>query len=290
MSKSKSATGGSGLPRASAGARASTGSRRALAIAAHPDDIEFMMAGTLLLLRDAGWDIHCINVSSGNLGSFTLSPTKTALIRSAEAQASATFMQAVWHQPICDDLQVFYDDRTLRRLAAVVRQVDPSIVLTHSPQDYMEDHMTTARLAVTATFARGVPGYRSVPPCAPVQTAVTVYHASPHGLRDGLRRRVVPEAFVNTTDVQEWKRKALGCHRSQRDWLDKTQGMDSYIATMDQFARSLGKMSRKFRYAEGWRRHLHYGFGDEHADPLRDALERCYLVNAGYRRALEAAV
>jgi N-acetylglucosamine malate deacetylase 1 len=133
-----------------------------------------------------------------------------------------------------------------------------------------------------------VPGYRSVPPRDPVQTAVTIYHASPHGLRDGLRRRVIPEAFVNTTTVQERKRKALACHRSQRDWLDKTQGMDSYIATMDEFARTLGKLSRKCHYAEGWRRHLHYGFGDEKADPLRDALKGRYLVHARYPRALDA--
>jgi N-acetylglucosamine malate deacetylase 1 len=30
----------------------------ALATIAHPDDIEFVAAGTLLLLRDAGWRIH----------------------------------------------------------------------------------------------------------------------------------------------------------------------------------------------------------------------------------------
>ena len=30
----------------------------ALAIAAHPDDIELMMAGTLFLLRDRGWDLQ----------------------------------------------------------------------------------------------------------------------------------------------------------------------------------------------------------------------------------------
>jgi len=248
------------------------------------------MAGTLLLLGEAGWELHYMNVSSGNLGSLKFSPAKTARIRSAEAQASATLMRAVWHEPICHDLQVFYEDRVLRRLTAIVREVDPSIVLTHSPQDYMEDHTNTTRLAVTATFARSVPGYRSVPSRQPVQTAVTIYHASPHGLRDGLRRSVAAEAFVNTTDVQQRKREALGCHRSQRDWLDKTQGMNSYIATMDQFARTLGKMSRKFRYAEGWRRHLHYGFGDEQADPLRDALERRYLVNERYRRALDADV
>ena len=43
--------------------------RAAIAIAAHPDDIEFTMAGTLLRLREAGWEIHCLNVSSGDCGS-----------------------------------------------------------------------------------------------------------------------------------------------------------------------------------------------------------------------------
>ncbi len=249
-----------------------------------------MMAGTLILLADEGWGVHCVNVSSGNLGSLTLSPAETTQVRRAEAQNAARSINATWHPSLCNDLQVFYDDRTLRRLTAMVREVDPSIVLTHSPQDYMEDHMNTARLAVSATFARGVPGYRTVPPRDPVLSAVTIYHGSPHGLRDGLRRRVIPEAFVNTTTVQDRKREALACHRSQRDWLDATQGMDSYLATMDEFARALGSMSGKFRYAEGWRRHLHYGFGNEQDDPLKTALRGRYLLNARYARSLDGRV
>jgi len=263
--------------------------RRALAIAAHPDDIEFMMAGTMLLLREAGWDIHYMNVSSGNLGSLTLSPAETARVRCAEAQASAALMKAVWHEPICNDLQVFYDDRTLRRLAAVVREVNPSIVLTHSPQDYMEDHMNTARLAVTATFARGVPGYRTVPPRDDVPTSAAIYHAMPHGLCDSLRHPVIPEAFVNTADVQDRKRETLECHKSQRGWLSATQAMDSYIATMEEFARTLGSMSKKFTFAEGWRRHLHYGFCEQDADPLSDALKDRYLLNPAYQRLLDGS-
>jgi N-acetylglucosamine malate deacetylase 1 len=290
----KSRTGNSKGAKSTRGAKSArsgkvAGRARALAIAAHPDDIEFMMGGTLLLLRDAGWDIHYMNVSSGNLGSLTFSPAETARIRCTEAQASAALMQAVWHESICNDLQVFYDDRTLRRLAAVVREVNPSIVLTHSPQDYMEDHMNTARLAVTATFARSVPGYRTVPPRDDVSTSVTVYHAMPHGLCDGLRRAVIPEVFVNTTDVQDRKRETLACHRSQGGWLSATQGMDSYIATMDDFARTIGSMSKKFRFAEGWRRHLHYGFCDEDADPLKDALTDRYSLNAVYQRLLDGS-
>jgi LmbE family N-acetylglucosaminyl deacetylase len=276
--------------RGARGAKGATGAKpRAFAIAAHPDDIEFMMAGTLLLLREAGWDIHYMNVSSGNLGSLTSSPAETARIRRREARASAARMQAVWHEPICHDLQVFYDDRTLRRLAAVVREVDPSIVLTHSPQDYMEDHMNTARLAVTATFARSVPGYRTVPPRDDVPTSVTVYHAMPHGLCDSLRRAVIPEAFVNTTEVQDRKREALECHKSQRGWLSATQAMDSYIVTMEEFARALGSMSKKFQLAEGWRRHLHYGFCQEDADPLSDVLKDRYVLNPAYQHLLDGA-
>ena len=37
----------------------------ALASAAHPDDIEFMMAGTLLLLKETGAEIHMWNLSIG---------------------------------------------------------------------------------------------------------------------------------------------------------------------------------------------------------------------------------
>lgn len=260
---------------------------RALAIAAHPDDIEFMMAGTLRLLREAGWDIHCLNLSTGNLGSLTMSPVQATRVREREARAAARVLDAVWHPPIANDLEIFYDAPSIRRLCAIVREVAPAVLLTHSPQDYMEDHMNTARLAVSAAFVRGLPGYRSTPSRKPIPHPVTIYHASPHGLRDGLRRLVLPGAFVDTTSVHERKRAALACHASQKTFLDATQGMDSYLRTMDELSRRVGTLSRRFRLAEGWRRHSHLGFCGEHDDPLRAALGRRYLVNARYERQLE---
>jgi LmbE family N-acetylglucosaminyl deacetylase len=239
------------------------------------------MAGTLLLLGNAGWDVHCLNLSTGNLGSLTMTTAETARVRRREAQAAARLLKAHWHPPMCQDLQIFYDDRTLRRLCAVVRLVQPAVILTHSPQDYMEDHMNTARLAVTAAFARGVPGYRTIPSRPPWSGAVTVYHASPHGLRDGLRRPVLPDAYVDTTSVHARKREALACHDSQRKFLGATQEMDDYIRTMDSFSLTLGKQSRRFRHAEGWRRHSHLGFCEEGADPLRAALGRKYAPRPG---------
>lgn len=244
----------------------------ALAIAAHPDDIEFVMAGTLLLLKAAGWDIHCLNLSSGNLGSSVLSADETARTRRREARAAAKTLGAKWHAPFCNDLQIFYTDENIRRVCAVVRGARPAVVLTHALADYMEDHMIAARLAVTAAFARGMPNYRSRPPRPPTLAPCTIYHAMPHGFCTPLREPVKPELFIDTTSVHATKRAALACHASQKEWLDQTQGMESYLATMDEGSRALGRQTKKFRHAEGWTRHLHYGFGAAEDDPLCDAL------------------
>jgi N-acetylglucosamine malate deacetylase 1 len=260
-----------------------------LAIAAHPDDIEFVMGGTLLLLGARGWELHYLNLSTGNLGSTTRSPAKTAQVRRREARAAAQELGAVWHAPFCNDLEIFYDARALRRLAAVIRAVAPDAILTHSPQDYMEDHMNTCRLAVSAAFVRAMPGYQTVPRTRPVQKPVTIYHANPHGLRDGLRRRVHPGAFVDTTTVHERKTSALRCHRSQEQFLDVTQGMSSYLRTMDDLSREVGALSGRFVHAEGWRRHLHWGFCGLDDDPLRAALGERYLINQRYEESLNDA-
>jgi LmbE family N-acetylglucosaminyl deacetylase len=257
-----------------------------IAIAAHPDDIEFVMAGTLLLLGEAGWDLHYLNLSSGNLGSTTMTPARTARVRRAEARAAAKVLGATWHAPFCNDLEIFYDARALRRLGAVIREVAPDVILTHAPHDYMEDHMNTSRLAVSAAFVRAMPGYRTQPPRSATEKAVTIYHASPHGLRDGLRRRVQAGAFVNTTRVQARKTAALECHASQGGFLDTTQGMSSYLKTMDDLSREVGRQSGRFRRAEGWRRHLHWGFAPGDRDPLGEALGRNYLINRRYEQAL----
>jgi LmbE family N-acetylglucosaminyl deacetylase len=260
-------------------------SSRALAVAAHPDDIEFYMAGTLLLLKAAGWEIHVLNLSSGNCGSTVMSPGKTRAVRRAEAKRAAEILGAHWHPPMCDDLEIFYDLKTLRRLAAIIRDVKPAIVLTHSPQDYMEDHMNTSRLAVTAAFSRGMPNFGTTPARPAIEGDVTVYHAMPHGLCDGLRRRIEPGAFVNTTSVHAIKRAALAAHASQKAWLDASQGMDSYLIAMDDMSRTVGHMSRRFTHAEGWRRHLHLGFSGSDIDPLARVLGKACWIPRGYERS-----
>lgn len=269
-------------------AQSSTQNRkpRAFAVAAHPDDIEFLMAGTLLLLGKAGFELHYMNLSSGNCGSMKTGPTRTRAVRRAESQRAAKLLGATWHASIADDLEITYNVGLLRKLAAVVRKVAPTVMLIPSPQDYMEDHVNTARLAVTAAFARAMPNFRTLPAQRPVEAPaeITLYHALPHGLLGPLGEVITPELFIDTTLVHERKRAALAAHASQKDWLDATQGMGSYLRAMDDMSRTIGEMSGRFEHAEAWRRHNPLGFCAGETDPLRTHLLEHAHLNQYYRR------
>lgn len=250
-----------------------------IAIAAHPDDIEFLMAGTLLRLRQAGYAIHYWNLANGCCGSTQYDAATTAKIRREEGKAAADYLGAEFHESICNDLEIFYDRQTLAKVAAVIRRVRPEIVLTHAPVDYMEDHTNACRLATTAAFARGMPNFPTDPPVPASAGKVTVYHAQPYSHRDPLGRIVAPELVVDVTELQPAKREMLSLHASQKQWLDESQGLDSYLDTLSNLDAELGQRTATFAFAEGWRRHLHLGFCGADDDPMRLALrEHCARV------------
>jgi LmbE family N-acetylglucosaminyl deacetylase len=252
--------------------------QRAFAVAAHPDDIEFLMAGTLILLGQAGIELHYMNIANGSCGSTTHTREDIIRIRAEEAQAAAASIGAIYHKSLVNDIDIFYERALLAKVAAVMREVAPEILLVQSPSDYMEDHQNAVRLAVTAAFCRGMPNFPTDPPSAPVEQDVTIYHAQPHGNRDPLRQLVCPEIYVDITTVIKDKRSILAHHQSQKRWLDESQGMDSYLTTMEDLSREVGAMSNRFEYAEGWRRRSHLGFCAENADPLSSALTEYVFV------------
>lgn len=245
----------------------------ALAVTAHPDDIEFMMAGTLLRLKAAGAELHMWNLASGHCGTARLGREEIIRIRAAEAQASAQAAGAVNHPALFDDLAIFYDRESLARVAAVLREIRPTLILTHGPADYMEDHQNTCRLVVTAAFARGMCNFATEPARPAWEAPVALYHALPHGLQDGLGRDVQASIYVDTSAVHERKRGMLACHHSQKDWLDVSQGMDEYLLTLDRLSAEVGRRSGRFAHAEGWTPHALLGFGPPGFNPLKTLLK-----------------
>ena len=244
----------------------------ALAVGCHPDDIEFMMSGTLFLLRDAGWEVHYVNLANGSCGTDRYPTADIVRIRGEEARAAATVLGAAFHASFVNDLEVFYEQELIRKVAALVREVKPSIILTQSLEDYMEDHMNTARVTVTAAFCRGMLNYWTIPERPLYGGDLMVYHSTPHILSDAMRRPIVPELFVDVGSVLERKRAMLACHKSQKEWLDHSQGFDSYLVMMEEIARNVGRLSGRFGLAEGWRRHSHVGYAAKDGNRLADAL------------------
>ncbi len=240
----------------------------ALAVGCHPDDIEFMMSGTLMRLKDVGYEIHYMNLANGSCGSQNYSAEKTAQIRREESIKATELIGAIYHESIAYDLEVFYNKELLSKMASIIRDVKPEIILTHSPIEYMEDHSNTCRLVVSGAFTRGMQNFAVSPSRAITTQDVTIYHALPYGLRDLFNKPVTADFYIDIESKINAKKDMLALHQTQKEWLDQTQGLDSYLETMQKMCADMGVLSKQYKFAEGWTRHLPLGFCSEDADPL----------------------
>jgi LmbE family N-acetylglucosaminyl deacetylase len=245
-----------------------------LAVGAHADDVEFQMAGTLSLLVKAGFEPHIMTLAKCDLDSNEMPRRRIAKIRDQEARRSAAVIGAVYHPAIVPDMMIFYEDKTLRKVAAVVREVQPTIVLLPSLDDYMEDHMNTARIVVSACFVHAMRNYVTDPPRSMTTRDMFLYHGQPHSNRDGMRNFVTPELFVDVTTEMDVKLRMLTNYESQWIWLKETQGMDNFLDNMRHSCAELASKAPKkgIQYAEGFRQHSYIGFSAEDGDPLSLAL------------------
>ncbi len=233
-----------------------------LALCAHPDDAEFRCGGTLLLLARQGWKVHVATLSSGDCGSAEVAPQIIARRRVAEATEAATRLGGSYHCLGGQDLQLF-DDQVMRAAAvALFRLLDPDLVLTHYPVDYMPDHEATSAVARAAVFTAPIPNYvvgptASVP--ATTRMAHLYYFGSPMGGVDYVGHHVPPKFCVDISAVIEEKASLLACHASQRDWLRRQHGMDQYLEEMRAWDAQMGALIG-VHHAEGFTQHLGHAF------------------------------
>lgn len=250
-----------------------------IAVGAHPDDVEFMMAGTLLLLGRAGACLHIWSLSDGSLGSKSMSREETARVRRMEMEKAGYLAEAKVHEPLFDDMGIIYEPQVLPEILEVVRGVKPDIMLVHGPDDYSEDHVNAGRIAVASALAAGFEKLSSSGGAPAWHGDIFVYHAMPFGLRDMFGRRVCVSHFVDVSEVFSLKREMLTCHRSQIDWLEDSQGIVSPAESMEEMCRELARESAQFELAEGWRKHNHIGLSRHDDDPLAEILgEDCEVT------------
>ncbi|HEY1859317.1 MAG TPA: PIG-L deacetylase family protein [Gemmataceae bacterium] len=232
-----------------------------LSILAHPDDAEFLCAGTMIrLAREHGWQLHIASMTAGDCGSTVLSPDEISRVRRGEGATAAESIGAAYHCLEEKDLQVFYAEKPLENVVRLLRLVRPQIVLTHSPADYMLDHEMTSSLVRAAAFAAPAPNFL----CdqghgPPLERIPHVYYCDAIEGKDLVGQPVVPQFLVDISAVIESKADMLACHASQRDWLRKHHGMDQYVQTMRDWSARRGR-EMGVAYAEGFRQHLGHSY------------------------------
>jgi LmbE family N-acetylglucosaminyl deacetylase len=247
---------------------------RILAIHAHPDDVEILAGGTLALLATPENDITVATLTPGDCGSTEHGPDEIAAIRRREAKASAAMIGAKYICAEFRDFAVFNDDGARRRVTELLRRVQPELVLTASPVDYMADHEAASSLVRDCCFIAPCPNYRTG-----AQNAAPALEAIPHlyfmdplgGLdRDGVV--VVPDFIVDVESSFLRKQRMLAQHRSQREWLAKHHGVDNYLTQMEAWTRQRGSLA-SLEFGEGFRRYK------GHAYPQTPLLEDAVALN-----------
>lgn len=242
-----------------------------LSVLAHPDDAEFLCAGTMArLVREHGWQAHIATMTPGDCGSAELGPEEISRVRRGEGAASAALLGATYHCLEERDLLIFYGEPALEKVVRLFRKVRPRIVITHSPTDYMLDHEMTSVLARAATFGAPIRNFLAGcghPPA--IDHIPHLYYADPIEGKDSLGRAVDAGFCIDITPTLELKRQMLCAHASQRDWLLKHHGMDEYVRTMEEWAAARGRECAAAA-AEGFRQHLGHSYPQDNL--LRDLL------------------
>lgn len=231
---------------------------RVLAFGCHPDDVEFMCAGTLALLAQKGYEIHIATMTGGEVGSPNQSVQEIRARRLAEAKAAADVIGANYHYAGGYDLEVEYNSEYRKKTVKVLRDVDPLIVFTAPPMDYLADHEQTSLLVRNAAYIASVPNFDCGVPTKPTTRFPYLYYWNASGLTDIFGRPLPVNRAVDISSVMDKKNEMLACHESQRQWLAYHNDWDEYMENMRWHSKTNGERAG-YEWAETFIQHLSIG-------------------------------
>jgi LmbE family N-acetylglucosaminyl deacetylase len=138
----------------------------ALSIGAHPDDVEFGSGGTLAKWATSGTVVHHLVMTDGSKGTWDVNADTQLLItqRQHEQRNAATALGARGTVNFLGyiDGELRHNDEAVERVARVIRQLQPVVVLTHDPWKRYRlhpDHRNTGFIVCDAIVAARDPHF-----------------------------------------------------------------------------------------------------------------------------------
>ena len=201
--------------------------KKALVIGAHPDDPETGCGGTMILLKQMGYEVVSVYMTKGEAGIVGKSHEASATIRVEEATRASQALGArpLFMTQIDGNAEVNKErDVDMREMRASEK---PDVVFTHWPIDSHADHRVCSTLVYDAWRRLGY-------------SFELYYFEVMSGMQSTLFH---PTDYVDISKVAKQKREACNCHKSQdmdavyewHDSMERFRGMEFHCQSAEAF-------------------------------------------------------
>lgn len=175
-----------------------------LVIAPHPDDAELGAGGAILSLKSKGFKVGILDLTDGEP-----TPHGSPEIRRRETEAASAILQLDWRDNLgLVNRCLSADLESRRRLAIVLREVRPRILLAPYWEDAHPDHVAASALVDAARFWAKLT--KTDMPGQPHYPERIIYYFSVH-----LRLHIKPSFVLDISAQHEDKMRTIACYRSQ---------------------------------------------------------------------------
>lgn len=159
-----------------------------LVIGAHPDDVELMAGGVISRVSSEKVDVYSLVISNGGQNG-------DVDIRHNELQKASKILgiKEVWTCGLKDG-EVPHTLETVSMVEKYIKDIDPSVIITHTAQDTHQDHKNVCHISLSAARSR--------------PTNVLLGETPSSYLNDNL-------IYFNITDSIDRKLNALSVYSSQ---------------------------------------------------------------------------
>jgi bacillithiol biosynthesis deacetylase BshB1 len=175
----------------------------ALAIAAHPDDVELSIGGTLSKLAAIGYKTGVLDLTRGEAGT-----RGTPELRAQESADAARLLGVSIRENLdLGDARVWLDEESRVKLVRVLRRLRPRVIFTQHHDDPHPDHAHTAQIVREAAHISGIAKYDTEAGQERWRPSCVAYFLFP--------RTIAPSFIVDITDTWHRKWEAIRAHASQ---------------------------------------------------------------------------
>jgi LmbE family N-acetylglucosaminyl deacetylase len=181
---------------------------RVLAVMAHPDDAELLCAGTLARARKEGAQVGICVLCRGDKGAPSQAIRNLSAVRKREVMAAAKLLSAKVYFGDQPDGTLEDGPGNRRMLLDIYRRFQPTVILSHAPEDYHPDHKAASALAESASWFCASRGHKTK--LAPLKAPPAVWFCDTLGMAD-----FRSAFYIDVSDFLEVKAQMLACHKSQ---------------------------------------------------------------------------